>query len=152
MENVVHEIARAVKKLGLPESNIRLLPDQEGRVVFERALKTFVGGDDRKWWWEDFSKKSTSIKIESGDGFKLIVEIVPDQEEKIWWIVEEDLLPYYPVYETSVKVAKEVIGECYGFEYYLIAKDDQWLLCENHHDYLIGIGDAVEEKIKQIKA
>lgn len=151
MENVTHEIERAIGKLGLSESDIRLLPDQEGRIIFEHALKTFVGGNDRKWWWEGFSKKSTYVKIENGDGYKLIIEIVPDKEEKIWWIVEEDLLPYYPVYETSPKVAKEVIGECYGFEYYIIDKDDRWLLCENHHDYLIGIGDLVEEKIKQIE-
>ncbi len=152
MENVTHEIERAIETLGLSESDIRLLPSQEGRDIFEHALNTFVGGEDLKWWWESFSQKCSSVEIESGDGYKLIAQIVPDEDEKIWWIVEDDLLPYYPVYETSAKIAKEVIGECYGFEYYIIAKDDRFLLCENHHNYLIGIGEALEEKIKQMKS
>ena len=61
--------------------------------------------------------------------------------------VEDDQLPFYPVYDSTPQAAQAVIGECYAFEYYLIAKDLSWLLCENHHDTLIGVGDEVRRRM-----
>jgi hypothetical protein len=46
----------------------------------------------------------------------------------------------FPVYATTLAVAQQVIGECYAFEYYLVAKDLGWLLCANHHDLMMGLG------------
>jgi hypothetical protein len=56
------------------------------------------------------------------------------------------------VYDATPAAAQAVIGECYGFEYYLIAKDLSWLLCENHHDTLIGIGEVVRSRIEKAGA
>ncbi len=71
-------------------------------------------------------------------------ESSPTLEEKIWFVAEDDTLPYYPVYETTPAVAQRLIGQCYGFEYYLAAKDLSWLLCENHHDVVLALGSLRE--------
>jgi hypothetical protein len=49
-------------------------------------------------------------------------QIVPNPDELVWFIAEDSHLPHYPVFETSPNVATQIIGGCYGFEYYLIAK------------------------------
>jgi hypothetical protein len=57
-------------------------------------------------------------------------------------------LPYFPVYDATPAVVQQIIGECYGFEYYLIAKNLSWLLCENHHDMVIAVG-GVRQRLEE---
>lgn len=47
------------------------------------------------------------------------------------------------VYDCNPNVIKQIIGECFGFEYYIIDKKKEWLLCKNHHNRLIGIGKKI---------
>jgi hypothetical protein len=84
------------------------------------------------------------------NGWKLLTTLTPDPNEHVWFVAEDDQLPFYPVFDATPKAAEQVIGQCFGFEYYLIAKDMTWLLCENHHDYLIGVGDPVATRLAQL--
>jgi hypothetical protein len=52
------------------------------------------------------------------------------------------------VYDATPAVVQQIIGECYGFEYYLIAKNLSWLLCENHHDMVIAVG-GVRQRLEE---
>lgn len=141
MDTVKQEIQLAIDRIGLKPNAFRELSDQDAEPIFKLALDHFVGSVDRRWWWEGFIGESVSRKAEQG--FTRLVEIVPDPNAHVWFIVEENQLPFYPVYEATPIAAQRVIGECYGFEYYLVAKDMTWLLCENHHDWLIGIGEPI---------
>ena len=38
----------------------------------------------------------------------------------------------------------------YGFEYYIVSKKFEWLLGEDHHGVLIGIGQPMAEKIEYL--
>jgi hypothetical protein len=38
----------------------------------------------------------------------------------------------------------------YGFEYYIVSKKFEWLLCENHHDILIAVGQPMVEKMERL--
>ncbi len=148
-ETVKDEIQDAIQRLGLDESDIRLLSDEEGHTAFNAALSHFVASGDRRWWWKDFRLPSTSARFTDQKGFERIEWIVPNNKEKVWFIVEEKQLPFYPVYEATPEVIQAVIGECYGFEYYLVAKDMSWLVCETHHDEVIAIGAEVEDRLRQ---
>jgi hypothetical protein len=145
-----NEIQYAIQRLGLSESDIKLLSDQEGLKVFSAALSHFVASGDRRWWWEDFRFPSTSVRFADQKGFERIDKVVPNKKERVWFIVEDDQLPFYPVYEGTPEAIQAVIGECYGFEYYLVAKDLSWLICETHHDDMIAIGTEVEEHLRQL--
>jgi hypothetical protein len=147
-DTVKDEIQRAIDHLGLKESDIRLLADSEGRSVYSAAFSHFVVSGDRLWWWEDFRFPCTRVHFEDQLGFQRIERIVPALDEVVWFIAEDDSLAY-PVYEATPRAIQAVIGDCYGFEYYMIAKDFTWLICETHHDLLIGIGSAVEERLQQ---
>jgi len=127
---------------------MRLLLPPQSEAVFRTALNHFVAGGDRRWWWEDFREPGKSLAFESGDGWRQVPRVVPNQNESVWFIAEDNSLPHYPVFETTPEVASLVIGECHGFEYYLVAKDLSWLLCETHHNVLCAVGAVVEARLQ----
>lgn len=122
----------------MPE-DFRLLDKKNGNKVFEKCLGHFVKSGNRRWWWEDFKNYSFSVSnLEKP--FEHLEEYIPELERNVWLMVEDDSEGFYPIYDCNPRVIKSVIGECFGFEYYIISKDMTWLLCENHHSILIGSG------------
>lgn len=149
---VTDEIDKARGVLSVPESDFRRLPDSESVLVYSDLLNTFVTGGDRRWWWEAFRQTSTAIKFDDDKGFERIPSIVPDCREVAWFIAEEDNLAYFPVYEGTLEAITKILGECYFFECYIVPKSKKWLLCENHHGYLIGVGNDIEERLARVAA
>lgn len=150
METIVDEINQAVARLGLSSTAMRQLLAPQSTDVFGAALDHFVSSGDRPYWWEDFRQEGMSVCFEDGQGWKRVPEIAPASDELVWLIAEDGSLPHYPVFETTPKIASLVIGECHAFEYYLIAKDLSWLLCENHHNVLCAVGTLVEARLKKV--
>ena len=145
MDEVKIEIETAIKTLGLGPDKIRLLDNQDGEKVLRECLTHFVNSGDRRWWWEDFNQPSFTF-LDLDKPFEHLTDIIPEPNRKVWLIVEDIYEPFYPVYEALPEIIGHVIGECFGFEYYIIAKDKKWLLCENHHNRLIGVGESLREK------
>jgi hypothetical protein len=148
MTSTRDEINAAIRSLGLSPTIFRALSDAEAQAIFQSALTHFVGGDDRRWWWEAFTDSSISRQVD--DGWRFLTTLVPEPEKSVWFIAEDDQSAFYPVYDATPIAASQVIGECVGFEYYLVAKDMSWLLCENHHDMLIGVGEPIESRLAQL--
>jgi hypothetical protein len=149
METVIDEITSAAKALGLGPNEFRQLPPSDSAKVYFNALQHFVSSGDRRWWWEDFRVPSTSVRFPAGNGWRLMPKVAPNPDALVWLIAEEDQLPHYPVFETTPRIATKIIGECYGFEFYLIAKNFEWLLCETHHNNVFAIGSLVEERLRR---
>jgi len=145
---VLEEIFGAIQKLSMNDE-FHLLGDDETENLYKDLLNTFVIGGDRRWWWESFAKPSKSIKFDNDKAFLEITAIVPDQNETVWFIVEDDQMPYYPIFEATPENILSVIRKCFAFEYYIIPKSKQWLLCEDHHNCLHGVGAQVIDKMKK---
>jgi hypothetical protein len=135
------QINAAVKALGLPLCACRPLLEAEAKAIYGQALHHFVAGGDRRWWWEAFIGVCVSRKC--ADGWQRLAELTPDPNSLVWFVVEDVESPFCPVYEATPWAIEKIIGECSAFEYYLVAKDMRWLLCENHHNILIGVGEPV---------
>lgn len=149
---ITDEILKAVKKLSLGKADFHQLPCEDAEPLYYDLLNLFVSGGDRRWWWESFSKPSESVHFTNGKGFEIITEIVPNKNEPVWFIAEEDQLPFYPIFECTPELIQKIIGECYSFEYYIIPKSKEWLLCETHHDFIVGIGESVTKKLVKYTA
>ena len=147
MESVIHEITKAIATLQLDQNAVRQLSPDESEATYCEALRKFVSSGDRRWWWESFHKPCTSALFKSGDGWRHLPQITPNPDELVWFIAEDSELPYNPVFETSPLIASQIIGECYGFEYYLVSKDYSWLVCENHHNVVFAVGNEVEARL-----
>ncbi|WP_157601007.1 DUF6756 family protein [Persicobacter sp. CCB-QB2] len=142
---VKEEISTAIETLEYSADQIALLSFDMGSTLYYELLNSFVKSGDRRWWWEDFKQASFDFqKYEKP--FEKLKEIIPDQNEKVWLMVEDDQEADYPIYDCNPSIIGEIIGECFGFEYYVINKNKDWLLCENHHGRLIGLGDELREK------
>jgi hypothetical protein len=140
--SIREEIEDARRRLELSTEEFTEVPEGEARALTGAFLSKFTGGVDSRWWWERFTLPEASHRFEDGKGFTRITALVPDAHEKVWFVAEDDELPYFPVYDATPAIAQRIIAECYGFEYYLIAKDLSWLLCENHHDLVIAAGSV----------
>jgi len=141
MGTVKTEIAQAIKTLNLQEADICLVADVKN--VYLELLAYFVKSGDRRWWWEDF-KQEAFYFIAYEKPFEELINIIPKESYSVWFMVEDDDENYYPIYNSKPAVISNIIGECSAFEYYVIDKNKQWLLCENHSDQLIGVGATLK--------
>lgn len=148
MSQVLKEVEAAIEFLELGAVVTRV-PSPQAEVLYKELLDVFVEGGDRRWWWESFKSESQSVTFDNGMGFQRLGEFVPNPKEILWLVVEDDQLPFYPIFEASTEDIQKIIGECFAFEYYLIPKNKRWLLCENHHNSVIGVGDEVVSAIIQ---
>jgi hypothetical protein len=139
-------IFQATCELEFDADRFRRLDDLKAAEVYETALRRFVSEGSPQWWWEHFTM-STSLPFEAGDAWTKLAGLVPDPTEKVCFIADDDGSPGYSVWEADVRDIAAVVGECSAFEYYIVEKGFGWLLCENHHDVLIGVGAQVEEKL-----
>ena len=148
MSQITEEIQSAINSLNLNALVKRVDASIEEELFYD-LLNTFVEGGDRRWWWEAFKAPSDFFCPESG--YEALTSLVPDIYEKVWFVVEDDQLSYYPIYEATTDQVVKIVGECFSYEYYLIPKDKRWLLCETHHNSIVGIGKEVIRKIEQAK-
>lgn len=144
MGEVKDEILKAIKTLGLKDKEIKLVENEAEKIFFD-CLDNFVKSGDRRWWWEDFKQDSFDF-INYEKPFEHLDGILPDLNENVWFMVEDDQEDYFPIYDCNPSSIKHIIGECFRFEYYIIDKNKEWLICENHHNRLIGIGKKLKQK------
>ena len=149
METNAEEILRATRELGFSDERFRRLAAEEAANVYQSALKHFVPKGNPRWWWEHFPS-SVSVHVPDVAGWKLLNDLVPDADERVWFIAEDFVAPGYSVWEASVRDSQNVIAECYQFEYSLIQQRLAWLVCENHHCVLIAVGNPVEDRLQSL--
>lgn len=149
MREVTDEIERAIDSLQLKARVIKL-SRVEAETVTRSVIERYVGGKSRRWWWEAFPLSSESVSFDDGLGYQRISTLVPNALERCWFIVEGHESEQYHVYEACPEDASAIIGECFGFEYYVAPKDLSWIICENHHGRVIGCGSAVEVAIGNV--
>jgi hypothetical protein len=151
MSEIAVEAEKAIDALGL-RGQVQRLSEAQERQLYGEFVAEFLDGKDRRWWWEAFTKPTASISFPDDAGFKHLSGLVPSAAEPCWFMVEDAESSTFPIYEATPELASKIIGECFAFEYYLIAKDKRWLICENHHGRVIGIGSEVVEAIRNVHA
>jgi hypothetical protein len=146
MSDVTDEVGMAIGRLALSE-RVQRLPVEDAARINAELLNSFVVGGDRRWWWEAFREPSASKAFPDDMGFEHIVELVPNRAEKCWFVVEDTSSDSYPVYEATPEDVVSIVGECFAFEYYIAPKSKHWLICENHHGRIIGVGEEIVRAI-----
>lgn len=146
------EIVAALESLGAKPSDFRELSSVAAAQVRAKIEGTFVNARASGWWWEHFRLPTAIARFDDQKAFTRICEVVAKPDEPVWFVAEESRLRCNPVFAATPRLIMDVIGECNGFEYYLVAKDYSWLLCETHHDAMIAIGDAMRPRLTAIGA
>jgi hypothetical protein len=139
------EIGRAAQALGLAPHEFLALPEAGAQAIRATVLAAFAPTVHGRWWWEGL--QGTSRAAPDGGGWRLLSVIAPDPDERVWFIAEGQESRGWFVFDTTVARASMVLGECYGFEYCVVAKNLSWLVCENHHSVVIAVGALVESRL-----
>lgn len=141
-------IAEAATELELSVESFRLLDELESSRAYSTITSHFLNVEDSTFWWEVLKLPSQSWKPDS-DAFEQISSIVPDPEESIWFVPQDD--PENPIFETSTTTAIQVIRQCAAFEYAICSRKLKWMIIENHHDYIVAVGREVIERMRRLK-
>jgi hypothetical protein len=148
MSMTFDEIMAARRTLQLRNEDLVHVEAREARETLERIEMRFAGSSSRRWWWEGF-RSFTSVTFDDRMAFTRISKVVADPDERLWFVVEDDVEAFL-LFESTARVAQAIIGECFGFEYYLVPKTLHWLLCENHHDSFIAVGESVRARLHDV--
>lgn len=113
---------------------IKKLSIGEALHVMRETMTRYVKNNARSLaLWMDLSKPIDEYYDRNLVEF---ADVVPSKTGLCWLIPETaasnaiDL----PVYEIDVAEIGRLIGDCFGFEYYVVAHDFSWFMAETHHD------------------
>ncbi len=143
------EFESAIQKLNLETNVVSKLNKTDNQQLYFNLLDHFVVGRDRRWWWEAFK---SSFRIET-DGYVLdhLNRIMPNLSQKVWLMIEDNYKPYYPIYNIEPTAIIELISESAAeFEYYIISKDLNWLICEAHTGDVFGVGEQLKAHLSSL--
>ncbi len=140
----------AISSLGLTGS-VRRLSDAEVKVALSATAREFVEIPTSVWWWQSLVPDKPCMTYQAaGSGFQVIPRVCPD--ESTWLVVTDDRETGWSVYEASPTDIASILGECRAFEYFVASKSARWIVFENHHDMIIGMGDEVTGPIARLSA
>ena len=144
-----HELLQTAANLGLPYSYFRAIGITEWEPIMKRIENRFVSARYNKilWWWDGYLKGPVYSVLLPGWPVDALDKIIP-LHEQVWFIAEDDK---FWLFEGTIESIQQVLAESHAFEYYIVSKKYEWLLCENHHDVLFGVGDIIIEKLKQME-
>jgi hypothetical protein len=134
-------ISSAINVLDLSQEDILEQPVNKSEKLRASIKDVFLDVADPQWWWEHLIGEQWAQEVE--DAWKYLPVICPN--EKVWFIPLDE--HGSAIYESTPNVISRVLGESPAFEYALVGKGLDWILIENHHNYLIGCGHVVTSKL-----
>lgn len=146
---LLNELDEARQRLQISDADFRSLPfTTDWRKLDERIYHSFcrIEGKARPiWLWERFKYETHSLQL-TVPAHTILHHLVPIDEAV--WLMAYDGSSFY-FYEGLVTAIERIIPELTYImdEYYIVSKKLDWLLCENHHDVLIGTGSFAVQQL-----
>ena len=152
MRNLRDDIKKAMKEISLAENLLKEVSYFEHEEILKRINSQFLttnNYDGTIWWWQSYKDlKQYAIHFKDGLAVDMLDKLLPNRATKYWFVASEENGKYW-LYESGIEAIKVIIQEMYGFEYYIVDKKYRWILCENHHNMLIGLGQEISDKIRE---
>ena len=149
------EIQKAIVDASITPDELRLVSHLKYQDILIRILdkRTSLGtkGLDYKWWWGNFKEPTFSRQIVNNQ-VKFSALFPPT--ESIWFVAEDfyrnKKVGRYWLYEGTVAAIDKLFWEMFGFEFYIVHRKFEWLLCLNHDDILIASGEEAVSRLQKI--
>ncbi len=137
IDYVANEILEEVKNIQCP---IEELDGQKSEKIRNDVKKKYVHPSYREIHWENFVQDlEYSFKDENG---WYVIQNFPYTKPVLMFFNERESKFMFRF--NNLRDVSKVYGETFGYEFYLTNEDSDFLICFNHHDYLIGLGKAYE--------
>jgi hypothetical protein len=145
-------IEAARKHLGISPVDCCLVSPHQHLDITEQIAKRFTKLSQNplkcRWWWENFKEPTRSVKL--SEPLSTVADLL-GPNEIYWFIVEAweagKKESAFWLYEMSGQAILLILREVHFFEYYIVDRKMTWLLCENHHNFLIGVGDSILQRL-----
>ena len=100
-----------------------------------------------RWLWTDFKLPFHHLDIPMPQNS---LDKFVNSNELVWFWVTENTDKFW-LYEGKINEIKLIINEsCYIDELYVISKKYEWLICINHHNTLIVVGQKIIDIAKKL--
>lgn len=139
-------IDQALQRLGLPRDAFVQLGPDEAEDLLHRILTRFAGGVRPGFWWERLVGPEESWHVPDGRSLDHLQQVVPDDLAAVWVVTFCADPP--EVFATTASAIAKVFAECHAFEYFFVPRDMSWLVGENHHEFLIAVGEPVASRLR----
>lgn len=130
---ICEDLLKTAQENGL---QLTLLPKEQSIKIKNNVKNKYLKIDNGSFIWENLRK---SVVVSDINGWAKLANYVK-QNSCIMFFDENDEA-------ISIKNGDELytlIYEMYGFEFYITNNITDYLLCFNHHDCIIGCGEASE--------
>lgn len=144
------------QKNKIPEDEFKPVDISSWKQIQEKVFSTFCNiqsyKDKFNWLWDDFKLDTHSVQFLRNYPFDSLIQLV-DISEKVWLFVNESVNEgtKFWFYEGKIEAIVFALGESYVDEVYIASKKYEWLLCINHHDFLIATGIMMPDKLRQLE-
>ena len=149
------QLTEVAKAVGV-ESQIRLVEPHRYQAILERIIlcrtKLDKSAVSALWWWE--ALREPVAYSEPSDAVATLRALV-NASEPVWFVAEDGSSKKqgnFWLYESTIEPICAVLQEMPLFEYYLVSKKLEWLVCENHHGYVIASGEPMASKLERMRA
>ncbi len=146
------EIKFATDSLDITDTEFKEVSKYQWEQIQKTVEDTFIVGKAHNLsmmpYWEHLKGDYFNISFPKDNAFVYLDNLI-DNSQPVWFLAQDNSKLW--IYEGLISSIREVIEECYAFEYYIVSKKYSWLLCENHHGCLIGIGEDLVRKMKALQ-
>lgn len=141
MWNIGKEIQSAANRLNIVIEDISI---KEAEIIVNKVISKYTREHRDPFLWDSIIN---AISVHDKDAWQWISKFVGSSEA---------IMFFNPCDEKKVISFKNgddivaILGDTYGYEFYITNRAVEYLLCFNHHDILIACGDA-KEWLKEYK-
>ncbi len=142
---------------GVANVDFRLVGLHQYEAILLKIIAHFTtlgrSGLNALWLWDSFQEPKFARADCPPMCTAMLRKLVP-AEEAIWFVAEDSGRQKehgnFWLYEGHIDAIAAVLDEAWLFEFYLVSKKFEWLLCENHHDVLIAVGEPMVGKLREM--
>jgi hypothetical protein len=135
MSYIKEEIVRVANFLDV---NVLELPQYDTNLIVKQVATKYSDGKTGDFLWEYFVKK---ISVCDRNAWKKLDQYIGNNEVVLFFNPSDESVAFKL---NNGKALVDLIGESFGFEFYLTNQATDYVLCFNHHDYLIACGKSME--------
>lgn len=120
------------------------------KSIFEKFANTSETGVT--WLWQHL--KDHGVIAQTGNSLSYIGSLF-EPDSKVWVVFEDwdrtKKNGNCGVFEGNYGAAIGVLTNMHDIEYYIVDRELNWMIMENHHDILIAVGEPAESRFLELK-
>lgn len=117
-------------------THIEEVPPPEAQAILDRAIQLYARGRYSGYLWKDLEDP---VAVQDPNAWRWIAEFVGNEPCVLFFDRDEESETFRVVDGSSLTM---LLSETVGFEFYVTDDEVRYVLCFNHHDYLIAAGKA----------